>query len=92
MKKENEYKNESFKEGKLPGLVMNIKDSQSEPWSSDVSSILWFTLKLDAKDGPLDGRKTTTIVKIAKRVKNIFKKSFKGRGVIVVSRISFSSN
>jgi hypothetical protein len=48
MKKENEYKNESFKEGKLPGLVMNIEDSQSEPWFSDVSSIPGCTLKLDA--------------------------------------------
>jgi hypothetical protein len=25
--------------GKLPGLVVNIKDSQSEPWSLDVGSI-----------------------------------------------------
>jgi hypothetical protein len=25
--------------GKHPGLVMNIEDSQSEPWCLDVSSI-----------------------------------------------------
>jgi hypothetical protein len=25
--------------GKLPGLVVNVEDSQSEPWSLDVSSI-----------------------------------------------------
>ncbi len=29
--------------GKLPDLVVNIEDSQSEPWSLDVSSILGFT-------------------------------------------------
>ncbi len=29
--------------GKLPGLVVNVKDSHSEQWSSDVSSIPWFT-------------------------------------------------
>ncbi len=28
--------------GKLPGLVVNIKDSQSEPWSLDVSSVPGF--------------------------------------------------
>jgi hypothetical protein len=37
-----------------------------------------FTQKLDGKDGPLDGRKTTKIIKTAKRQvttkKNIFKK------------------
>ncbi len=27
------------KQGKLPGLVVNVGDSQSEPWSLDVSSI-----------------------------------------------------
>ncbi len=80
MKKENEYKNESFKEGKLPGLVMNIEDSQSEPWFSDVSSIPGCTLKLDAWDGPLDGRKTTVIIKIAKRGKSHQKYIYK-RGV-----------
>jgi hypothetical protein len=30
-------------QGKLPGLVVNVKDSQSEPWSSDVGSIPAFT-------------------------------------------------
>jgi hypothetical protein len=30
------------KKGKLPGLVVNIEDSQSEPWSLDVSSIPGF--------------------------------------------------
>ncbi len=29
--------------GKLPGLVVNVKDLQSEPWSSDVGSIPGFT-------------------------------------------------
>ncbi len=29
--------------GKLPGLVVNVKDSLSEPWSSDVGSIPGFT-------------------------------------------------
>jgi hypothetical protein len=33
--------------GKLPGLVVNVEDSQSEPWSSDVGSIPGFTQKLD---------------------------------------------
>ncbi len=33
--------------GKLPGLVVNVEDSQSEPWSLDVSSIPGFALKLD---------------------------------------------
>ncbi len=33
--------------GKLPGLVVNVKDSQSEPWSLDVSSIPGFAKKLD---------------------------------------------
>ncbi len=28
--------------GKLPGLVVNVEDSQSEPWSLDVSSIPGF--------------------------------------------------
>jgi hypothetical protein len=28
--------------GKLPGLVVNVKDSLSEPWSLDVSSIPGF--------------------------------------------------
>ncbi len=30
-------------QGKLPGLVVNIEDSQSEPWSSDVGLILGYT-------------------------------------------------
>jgi hypothetical protein len=38
-KKEVKY----FVLGKLPGLVVNIKDSQSEPWSSDVGLIPVFT-------------------------------------------------
>jgi hypothetical protein len=29
--------------GKLPGLVVNVKDSQSEPWFSDMGSIPGFT-------------------------------------------------
>ncbi len=29
--------------GMLPGLVVNVKDSHSEPWSSHVSSIPRFT-------------------------------------------------
>jgi hypothetical protein len=33
--------------GKLPGLVVNIKDSQSEPWSLDMSSVPGFAEKLD---------------------------------------------
>ncbi len=33
--------------GKLPGLVVNADNSQSEPWSLDVSSIPGFALKLD---------------------------------------------
>ncbi len=33
--------------GMLPGLVVNVEDSQSEPWSLDVSSIPKFALKLD---------------------------------------------
>ncbi len=28
--------------GKLPGLVVNVEDSQSEPWSLGVSSIPGF--------------------------------------------------
>ncbi len=28
--------------GKLPGLVVNVEDSQSEPWSLDMSSIPGF--------------------------------------------------
>ncbi len=32
-----------LKLGKLPGLVVNIEDSQSEPWSSDVGLITGFT-------------------------------------------------
>ncbi len=32
----------SMKKGKLPGLVVNIEDSQSEPWSLDVSLIPGF--------------------------------------------------
>jgi hypothetical protein len=29
--------------GKPPGVLVNIKDSQSEPWSSDMGSIPGFT-------------------------------------------------
>ncbi len=36
--------------GKLPGLVVKVVDSQSEPWSLDVSSIPRFALKLDGYD------------------------------------------
>jgi len=43
--------------GKFPGLVVNDKDSQSEP------SWMWVWIpaspkKLDGNDGPLDSRKT----------------------------------
>jgi hypothetical protein len=34
-------------QGKLPSLVVNIEELQSEPWSSDGSSIPGFTEKLD---------------------------------------------
>ncbi len=33
----------NLKMGRLPGLVVNVEDSQSEPWSLDVSSIPGFT-------------------------------------------------
>jgi len=35
--------------GKLPGLVVNVEDSRSEPWSLDVGSNTGFTKKLDGK-------------------------------------------
>jgi len=35
--------------GKLPGLVVNIEDSQSEPWPLDVGSNPGFTKKLHEK-------------------------------------------
>jgi hypothetical protein len=34
-------------QGKLPGLVVNVEDSQSEQWSLDVSSIPGFAYELD---------------------------------------------
>jgi hypothetical protein len=56
--------------------VVNIEDSQSEPCSPEMSSILWFTYKLDGINGPLDGRKPK-IIKRTERGKShqkIFKK------------------
>ena len=38
--------------GKLSGLVVNIKDSRSEPWSLDVGSNPGFTKKTKLKGGP----------------------------------------
>jgi hypothetical protein len=35
--------------GKLPGLVVNVEDSRSEPWSLDVGSNPGFTKTLDEK-------------------------------------------
>ncbi len=60
--------------GMLPGLVVNIEDSQFKPWSLDVSLIPGFTLKLN---GPKDGRKTTIIIKTPKRGKSQQKKYIK---------------
>ncbi len=61
--------------GKLPGLVVSVKDSMSETWSLDVSSIPGYTKKLD---GPHNGRKMK-IIKTAKRGKShqkLLKKKF----------------
>ncbi len=61
--------------------MVNVKDSQSEPWSSDVGSIPGFTYKLDGYHGPLDGRKRTKIIKTAKRGKSHQKNIKKRSGV-----------
>ncbi len=43
----------------IPGLVVNILDTQSEPWSSDVGIDPRVHLNnLDELEGPLDGGKT----------------------------------
>ena len=39
------------------GLVVNIKDSQFGPWSTDVCSNPGVTTKLDGKNIPLDATK-----------------------------------
>ncbi len=51
---------------KLPGIVVNFEDSQSEPCFLDMSSIPGFTYKLDGINIPLDGRKPK-IIKTTKR-------------------------
>jgi len=43
--------------GKPSGLVVNVEESRSKPWSLDMGSNPGFPEKLDGRHGPRDGRK-----------------------------------
>jgi hypothetical protein len=54
--------------GKLPGLVVNVEDSQSEPWSLDMSSIPRFAYITRWIKLTTCWLKRTKIIKTAKRL------------------------
>ncbi len=65
-----------YEKGKLPGLVANAEDSQSEPWSLDVSSIPGLPKTRWIKKTTLWHRRKK-IIKTTKRGKSHQKKIFK---------------
>ena len=79
--------------GKPPGLVVNVVDSQSKPWSLDVGSNPRLHLKTRWNDGPLDGRKITKDNKDSQMVQVTPKKKFKKIkfSCVHVKRLRYSS-